>query len=88
MNDLAKIQMRAADAVVELDQLAETVEAFLSVTGVSRRKFGVEAVGDPDFVRRLVSGRKRRNGDVEKCNFQMDTIRRTFSYMSEFGVSS
>ena len=88
MNDLAKIQMRAADAVVELDQLAETVEAFLTTTGVSRRKFGVDAVGDPDYVRRLVSGRKRRNGKVEPCNFQMDTIRKTFAYMSEFGVSS
>jgi hypothetical protein len=76
--------MRAADAAVEIDRLGETVTAFLSATGVSRRRFGVEAVGDPDFVRRLVSGRKRADGSFTPCDFQIETVRRCLRYISSF----
>ncbi len=84
MNGLADIQMRAADAIVEIDALSATVTAFLGITGISRRKFGVEAVGDPDFVRKLLAGRKRRDGSFHPCDFQASTVTKAFAYISNW----
>ena len=70
--------------VGQIDFFPEMVRGFLSDSGMSRRRFGVEAVGDPDFVRKLVHGRKRRDGTVQPCDFQVSTVRKAMVYIANW----
>lgn len=47
-------------------ELVAKVEAHLRDTGIAASRFGLEAVGDPNFVRNLRAGREPRSRVVSR----------------------
>jgi hypothetical protein len=48
------------------DELRSAVEDFIEATATSPTRFGLEAVGDPNFVRNLTAGREPRSRVVNR----------------------
>lgn len=57
-------------------ELLNEVESYLERTGVKRTTFGLEAVGDGHFIRRLEQGREPRHETKERARGYMARTRR------------
>lgn len=83
-NKLTLIQLESAETLETLQGLDKLVRKFIGATGMSARRFGVSAVGDPDFVKKLTEGRKVPGGGRRPCSFTLETVNRVLTFIRDW----